>query len=324
MLTYREIFDLIEEKIKQIEFNSEPVQLYDPIQYVLSLGGKRLRPCLAVMSNNLFTDVIDDIIYPAIAIEIFHNFTLLHDDIMDKAPLRRNNSTVHVKWNENVAILSGDAMLIMAYDLVAKTSKDLKSKVLNTFTKTALEVCEGQQYDMNFENRHDVTLDQYIKMISLKTASLLAASLAIGAMTADAADREIELLYNFGMNIGIAFQLQDDYLDVYADCAKFGKSVGGDILSNKNTYLLISALQSGNKKQLDELLFWLSKEEYNPKEKIFAVTKIYNQLDIGNRTTQLAETYFKKGNEFLQQVKVDQNRKTLLKDLVLRTMKRES
>jgi geranylgeranyl diphosphate synthase, type II len=323
MLKYREIYDLVEEKIKQIEYNSGPDELYDPVKYVLSLGGKRLRPCLAIMANNLFKDSIDDILFPALGIEIFHNFTLLHDDIMDKAPLRRNNSTVHMKWNENVAILSGDAMLIMAYDLITKTNQKLQFEVFEIFTKTAREVCEGQQYDMNFENRQDVTLDQYVEMIRLKTASLIASSLAIGAVTGCAKKNEIELLYNFGINIGIAFQLQDDYLDVYADFSKFGKSAGGDILSNKNTYLLISALQSGDKKLVNELRFWLEMEKYNPKDKINAVKNIYDRLSIGERTMQLADTYFKKGNEFLKQVNVDEDKKILLKNIISDTMKRE-
>jgi len=323
MLKYKEIYDLVEEKIKQIEYHSGPPELYDPVKYVLSLGGKRLRPCLAIMANNLFNDKMDDIVYPAIGIEIFHNFTLLHDDIMDKAPLRRNSSTVHIKWNENVAILSGDAMLIMAYDLITKTNQKSQFEIFNIFTKTAREVCEGQQFDMNFENRQDVTLDQYIEMIRLKTASLIAASLAIGAVAGDAAKAEIELLYNFGMNIGIAFQLQDDYLDVYADYSKFGKSVGGDILSNKNTYLLVSALQSGSKKLVDELRYWLEIEKYEPTDKIKAVTKIYDKLNAGNRTIQLAMDYFTKGIEYLRQVNVEEERKVLLRSIISDTMKRE-
>jgi geranylgeranyl diphosphate synthase type II len=323
MLNYQEIFNLVEEKIKQIKYSSEPSELYDPIKYILSLGGKRLRPCLAIMSHNIFCDEIGHIIYPALGIEVFHNFTLLHDDIMDKALLRRNNSTVHVKWNENIAILSGDAMMIMAYELISKTDKNFLYRVLNIFTNTAREVCEGQQFDMNFENRQNVTINQYIDMINLKTAALIAASLAIGAITGMAAEREIDLMYNFGINIGIAFQLQDDYLDVYADSNKFGKSVGGDILSNKKTYLLLSALQSGNKQLVDELYFWLMKEKFNPADKINAVTKIYDQLNIGNSTKQLADAFFIKGIEYLEQVNVDGIRKEILHEIVSDIMKRE-
>jgi geranylgeranyl diphosphate synthase, type II len=323
MLNYQEIFSLVEEKLKQMDYNSEPSELYDPIKYILSLGGKRLRPCLAIMAHNIFCDEIDNIIYPAIGIEVFHNFTLLHDDIMDKALLRRNNSTVHVKWNENVAILSGDAMMIMAFELISKTDKECLNRVISIFTKTARQVCEGQQFDMNFENQQNVSIDQYIRMINLKTAVLIAASLAIGAITGKAAEREIDLMYNFGTNIGIAFQLQDDYLDVYADSKKFGKKVGGDILSNKKTYLLISALQSGNTKLVEELNFWIINQKHNTSDKIDAVTAIYNKLDLGNRTQQLANTFFEKGIKYLEHVNIEKSRKDILQDIVSDIMKRE-
>lgn len=323
MLNYQEIISLVEEKIIQMNYNSEPSELYNPIKYILSLGGKRLRPCLAIMAHNIFSDDIDNILYPAIGIEVFHNFTLLHDDIMDKALLRRNSATVHVKWNENIAILSGDAMMIMAFELLSKTDKDCLISVLNIFTKTAREVCEGQQFDMNFENQQTVRIDQYIDMIKLKTAVLIAASLAIGAVTGKATERERDLMYNFGMNIGIAFQLQDDYLDVYADSNKFGKNVGGDILSNKKTYLLISALNSGNKKLVEELNLWLMNKQYNPSDKINAVTSIYNKLDLGNRTQQLAGTFFEKGIKYLEQVNIERARKDKLQEIVTEIIKRE-
>jgi geranylgeranyl diphosphate synthase type II len=323
MLNYQESLLLIEEKISEFSYSSKSSKLYDPIKYILSLGGKRLRPCLAIISHNLFCDDLDNIIHPALGLEIFHNFTLLHDDIMDKAQLRRNNPTVHVKWNENAAILSGDAMMIMAYNLIIKTDKELFYQVFNIFNKTALEVCEGQQLDMNFENQDDVNVEQYIEMIRLKTAVLVAASMAIGAVTGRAMETDIDLMYKFGLNIGMAFQLQDDYLDVFADPDKFGKSIGGDILSNKKTYLLISALHSNNNKYLDELKVWLKKEKYNPSDKISAITRIYNLLDIGVHAKQLAESYFLKGFEYFDQIKVEKKKKKILNDIILKTMKRE-
>lgn len=280
MLKFEEIQNIVNNEIAKLDFKSEPVELYQPISYVLSGNGKRLRPCLALLSCNLFNNDIRNAIKPAIGVEMFHNFTLLHDDIMDKADIRRNKPTVHKKWNENVAILSGDAMLIKTYELFFELKPNILAKVIEVFNKAALQVCEGQQYDMNFETKIDVTTDEYIKMITLKTAVLLAASLKIGAIIGGATLKDANLLYNYGINLGIAFQLQDDYLDVYGDVKTFGKKIGGDIVSNKKTYLLISAIENAKDENKYKLLNLLYNKHIKSHEKIKEVTDIYNDLNI--------------------------------------------
>lgn len=324
MLSYDKCLTIIEKTLSELPFNTRVPELYDPIRYVFSLGGKRLRPCLAFLSHQVFSDSVENIIFPAAGIEVFHNFTLLHDDIMDKAPRRRNQETVHIKWNENAAILSGDAMMIMAYNLIAKTQPDAIEKVLETFNKTALQVCEGQQLDMNFEYRQNVSVDEYLEMIRLKTAVLIAASLKIGAITANAKLAETEMLYDLGINIGTAFQLQDDYLDVYATTEKFGKSIGGDILANKKTFLLISALNSDDRVLVEKLNDWLMKTSYNPQEKIKAITGIFNELEVDKLTYNLTNQYFNRGMEILASLPVESIRKAELEKIIKRTMKRES
>ena len=280
MLKFEEIQNIVNNEIAKLDFKSEPVELYQPISYVLSGNGKRLRPCLELLSCNLFNNDIRNAIKPAIGVEMFHNFTLLHDDIMDKADIRRNKPTVHKKWNENVAILSGDAMLIKTYELFFELKPNILAKVIEVFNKAALQVCEGQQYDMNFETKIDVTTDEYIKMITLKTAVLLAASLKIGAIIGGATLKDANLLYNYGINLGIAFQLQDDYLDVYGDVKTFGKKIGGDIVSNKKTYLLISAIENAKDENKHKLLNLLYNKHIESHEKIKEVTDIYNDLNI--------------------------------------------
>ena len=280
MLKFEEIQNIVNNEIAKLDFKSEPVELYQPISYVLSGNGKRLRPCLALLSCNLFNNDIRNAIKPAIGVEMFHNFTLLHDDIMDKADIRRNKPTVHKKWNENVAILSGDAMLIKTYELFFELKPNILAKVIEVFNKAALQVCEGQQYDMNFETKIDVTTDEYIKMITLKTAVLLAASLKIGAIIGGATLKDADLLYYYGINLGIAFQLQDDYLDVYGDVKTFGKKIGGDIVSNKKTYLLISAIENAKDENKYKLLNLLYNKHIKSHEKIKEVTDIYNDLNI--------------------------------------------
>lgn len=323
MLSYSESIALLEKNLSQLSFNSPPAELYEPIKYILALGGKRIRPCLALMSHSIFSNDYTDVIHPSIGLEVFHNFTLLHDDIMDKAEKRRNHESVHVKWNENVAILSGDAMMILAYKLVAQTSETVLPQILDLFSKTALEVCEGQQYDMNFEEQDVVSVRQYLEMIRLKTAVLIAASLAIGAITGRAGNEEVDKMYRFGLNIGIGFQLQDDYLDVYAKTKKFGKNIGSDILSNKKTYLLICALNSKKTKLVDELKHWISEKKFKPKEKIAAVRSIYDNLDIGNITKEAAKEYFSKGLEFFEQINIPDTKKIELRNLVETMMARE-
>ncbi|MBN2523041.1 MAG: polyprenyl synthetase family protein [Bacteroidales bacterium] len=316
MLSYSDSYSLIERNIAQLSVNSRPVELYEPIQYILSLGGKRIRPCLALMAHNLFSEQISDAINPALGLEVFHNFTLLHDDIMDNASKRRNHDTVHVKWNENIAILSGDAMMILAYQLISKTQDNLLPRILSLFNKTALEVCEGQQFDMNFEKQNTVTVKEYLNMIRLKTAVLIASSLAIGTITGKAKKDAIEKMYLFGLNIGIGFQLQDDYLDVYAQPEKFGKNIGSDILSNKKTYLLINALSSRNSKLVKELKQWMDIKNSDPDAKIKGVKTIYDQLKIGEITENTVKKYFDKGLKYFQQVDIPETRKENLRSFV--------
>jgi geranylgeranyl diphosphate synthase type II len=273
---------LIEQALKEKKYGTHPKELYEPMEYIVSLGGKRLRPVLVLAGYQLFNDTVEKAIPAAIAIELFHNFSLIHDDIMDQAPLRRNKATVHKKWNENIAILSGDAMLVKAYQELCKTNSEKLPELLNIFSQTAVKVCEGQQLDMNYEKQNKVSIQQYLKMIELKTAVLLGASLQLGAVIAGAKAEDAQHLYDFGKHVGIAFQLQDDILDVYADAEKFGKQQGGDIVSNKKTFLLLKALElsESNRYLKEELHQWIHAPEFNPTEKIQAVTNIFNFLNI--------------------------------------------
>ncbi len=274
---------IIEEAIRNIAWKREPNGLYEPIEYVLSLGGKRIRPCLTLMACNLFSDDLKDAATAGLALEVFHNFTLLHDDVMDKADTRRGYPTVHKRWNENTAILSGDAMLVEAYHILSGIKSPKFHDVLETFTKTADEVCKGQQYDMEFESRNDVSIEEYMEMIRLKTAVLLAASLKIGAILGGATDTQAQLLYDYGINIGLGFQLRDDYLDSFGDSAIFGKKIGGDILCGKKTFLLITAKELAHDKTLDNLNYLLSSDNnINNQEKIDGVITIYKELGINN------------------------------------------
>ena len=323
MLGYTESLKIIEEHLKEIASQGQPAELYAPIRYLLSMGGKRIRPCLAIMAHSLFTEDTDTVIDAATGIEVFHNFTLMHDDIMDNAVLRRNYETVHVKWNNNVAILSGDAMLILAYQFIAKSRKEHLLAVLDLFNKTALQVCEGQQYDMNYESSIRVSVDEYLKMIRLKTAVLLAASLAAGGITAGASREDIDALYQFGINIGIAFQLQDDYLDVFADKTKFGKSIGGDIVANKKTFLLLNALQSNNRELVSQLESWMNNTMADKADKIDAVKSIYEKLDIGTQTLRLSEEYFNQGLKYLNKLDIPTGRTHELKEFVTLLIRRE-
>jgi geranylgeranyl diphosphate synthase type II len=275
------------------------------------------------MAHNLFSDDMTNAVCPALAMEVFHNFTLLHDDIMDNASKRRNHDTVHVKWNKNIAILSGDAMMILAYRLISGIPGQILPKILDLFSKTALEVCEGQQYDMNFEKQSAVSIENYLDMIRLKTAVLIAASLAIGAITGKADEETVEKMYRFGLNIGIGFQLQDDYLDVYARAKKFGKNIGSDILSNKKTFLLISALHSGNAVLVNELKHWMEKKDFQPEEKINAVRNIYDQLNIKKITEQTTKKYFNRGLQSFRSISVPDTRKENLRNFVEKMIARE-
>lgn len=289
------LLDKLEKFIQDQKFGESPRELYEPITYILSLGGKRIRPLLSVLAYGLYQNDPKKILSQATAVEVFHNFTLMHDDIMDQAPLRRGKATVHEKWNHNIAILSGDVMMVKAYDLLLPTEPALLPEVLRLFNKTAAEVCEGQQFDMNFESEPQVTEESYLNMIRLKTAVLLGFALQLGGILAGAGREDIQKLYDFGVNIGVGFQLKDDLLDVFADQAKFGKQVGGDIISNKKTFLLIKALELVKGKEADELMFWLSQIEFDKEEKVQAVKAIYEKLGIKTLTETKMSGYFEAG-----------------------------
>ncbi|NHE57125.1 polyprenyl synthetase family protein [Cyclobacterium plantarum] len=299
-----EIRDTLEKHILQLNFEGEPTELYEPISYLMQLGGKRIRPLLALLSYGLFKEGYQKILTPASSVEVFHNFTLMHDDIMDNAPIRRGRPTVHEKWDDNTAILSGDVMLVKAYEMLLEVEPDKLRNCLKLFSKTAAEVCEGQQLDMNFESLSLVAEQEYLNMIRLKTAVLLGFSLQLGATLAGASESDAIHLYDFGVNIGIGFQLKDDLLDVYADKEKFGKQVGGDILANKKTYLLIKAMELAKGEDKKELEHWLTAKEFDPAEKIIGVKAIYDRLEIREKTMSLMADFFEKGFNQLATIKV--------------------
>lgn len=285
----------IQQLPEHIGTGAEPQELYEPITYILSLGGKRIRPLLSLMAYGLYKNDPETILSQSAAIEVFHNFTLMHDDIMDNAPLRRGKATVHEKWNANIAILSGDVMLVKAYELLLDTEPNLLKDIIRLFNKTAAEVCEGQQFDMNFEAYETVSEADYINMIRLKTAVLLGLSLQMGALLAGAEKSDAQKLYDFGMNIGVGFQLKDDLLDVFADQAKFGKQVGGDIIANKKTFLLIKALELAKGPTAEKLNYWLNQTEFDKEEKVKEVKKVYDELGIKALTEAKMQFYFQAG-----------------------------
>lgn len=314
MTTLKDLQKIIEEAVKKLSYPSHPADLYEPIVYILSIGGKRLRPALLLMACDLFDGDVQSAIPPALAIEVFHNFTLMHDDIMDNAPLRRGKETVHELWDQNVGILSGDAMLVEGYKLMMQVEDRILRRVLEIFNATATAVCEGQQIDMQFEQQADVQVDEYLEMIRLKTAVVLGGALKIGALIGGADNKDAELLYTFGEQLGIAFQLQDDILDVYGDPEKFGKQVGGDIMANKKTYLLIKALETTDPLKLTELNHWLSLKEFNPKEKVAAVTSIYDDLDIKQIAVNAMQTFADAAFEALDALCLSPDRKQYLQE----------
>ena len=312
MHSIQDLQQIIEKAVKETNYPAEPKELYEPISYLMSLGGKRLRPALVLMATDLFNGDVNEALSPALAVELFHNFTLMHDDIMDKAPLRRGKPTVHAKWNEAVAILSGDVMFVKAYQLMIKVKPQILSQVLEIFNLTATGVCEGQQIDMNFENRDQVTIPEYIEMIRLKTAVLLGGALKIGALMGEASETDAQHLYNFGENLGIAFQLQDDILDVYGDPEKFGKQVGGDIISNKKTYLLIKALELAKGEDLIELNHLLSLKTFISDEKVIAVKAIYDRIGIRELSDKVMQAYANKALKEFGLIKVKEENKEVL------------
>ncbi len=293
MYTLTEARNLIEKHIQTFTIPDTPTQLYEPVRYILSLGGKRIRPALVLLACDMFAGAVESALMPALAIEVFHNFTLLHDDIMDHSELRRGQPTVHIKYNENVAILSGDVMSILANRLMNQSPGVVLQTVQDIFTRTAMQVCEGQQYDMNFEETLTVTEEEYLNMIELKTAVLIAASLKIGAILGGASEKDADDLYDFGRNLGIAFQLQDDLLDTYSDTEVIGKRRGTDIIANKKTFLMINALEKAPPSERERLSSWLTRKEFDPAEKINAVTDIYDKLNIRQLTGARIKDFYK-------------------------------
>lgn len=324
MKTSEELLKMVNDHIANLTYQRSPASLYEPIKYVLSLGGKRIRPVLMLLTYNMYKDDPESILMQATALETYHNYTLLHDDLMDNADMRRGNVTVHKKWNPNTAILSGDSMLVVAYQRMSACPEEKLKRVLDIFTETALEIGEGQQYDMDFEQRTDVTEEDYIEMIRLKTSVLLACAMKIGAILADAPQEDADNLYKFGEQIGLAFQLQDDLLDVYGDPKIFGKNIGGDITSNKKTYMLINAYNRANERQKAELNRWVSAKEFNRKEKINAVTQLYNEIGIRELCQEKIELYFAESRKYLDKVALPAERKENLLEFAAKMMKRES
>lgn len=324
LIAFKELIDFELEEFNKSLLNKKPASLYDPIRYTLDLGGKRMRPLLALIACDLFDGNISDAVKPALGLEIFHNFTLLHDDIMDKAPLRRNQPTVHKKWNADIAILSGDTMFVQSFHFVMQSPSAHLKQVLDVFTQTAIEVCEGQQMDMDFESQFNVSIPQYIKMIGLKTSVLLAGSMKIGAIIGGAREEDAKHLYEFGKNLGIAFQLQDDILDVFGSSAKVGKQTGGDIVSNKKTYLLLKALEMADRYKKEELQLWMHTTDVDPFEKVESVKAIYEYLGVKALAEAEMQKFYEKSLTHLNQIPCNLNKKEQLKFFAENLMQRES
>ncbi len=323
MLSSEELLKKVNEALDNLAYDRKPETLYEPIRYVLSLGGKRIRPVLMLMAYNLYREDPEQIMSQAIGLETYHNFTLLHDDVMDQADMRRGHPTVHKKWNYNQAILSGDTMLLQAFDRVLSVDAGLFRPVMDLFLTTTLEIGEGQQFDVEFEKREDVTEDEYIEMIRLKTSVLLACALKMGGLLAGASADDQEALYRLGEKIGLAFQLQDDLLDVYGDPKVFGKKIGGDITSNKKTYMLINAVNRANAEQRAELMRWIEASEFDRDEKVAAVTKLYDEIGIRQLCEEKINFYFEQGRTYLEQVSVGDDRKAPLRAYIAQMMNRQ-
>lgn len=309
-MNYQEIFS---DYIEKQKIGQNPENLYEPIRYILSLGGKRIRPILTLMACDIFGEDINKALPAAAAVEIFHNFSLIHDDIMDQAPLRRGNPTVHQKWDLNTGILSGDAMLILAYQYFEQYEPEIFKELAKLFSKTALEVCEGQQWDIDFENRDDVTISEYLKMIEYKTAVLVAAAFQMGAIVAKTSDKDKQNVYDFGLNLGIAFQLQDDYLDTFGEAETFGKQIGGDIIENKKTYLYLKAISDGRTEDKEQLLHLYSITPKENQDKIQSVKSIFVNSGSDQKTKQAIEAYTKKAFEILDQMEISSDKKQQLR-----------
>ena len=324
MLSLEKARSIFRDELESFVIAGEPPELYEPIRYTLELGGKRIRPVLALMTGSLFSEHYQELIPAAIALEIFHNFTLLHDDIMDHSVLRRNKPTVHVKWNSSTAILSGDAMLILAFRMIQKSDEKSLPQVMDIFTQTALEVCEGQQFDMEFEGRMDVSEEEYIRMIGLKTAALIAASMKIGAIIAGASQKDAGLLYEAGKNLGIAFQLKDDLLDTFGSTAKFGKRIGGDIIENKKTFLFICARDHANDSQREELFKLYRSSGDVEEQKIQAVCNLFNKIEVQKLTEVKIQQYIQKAYCYCEELTSSADSKKELANLIEYLIEREN
>ena len=324
MYSSKQLSETINDAIAGLPLECQPVGLYEPIRYVLSLGGKRIRPVLMLMAYNMYREDIQPCIMPAVGLEVYHNFTLLHDDLMDRAEMRRGQTCVHRKWDDNTAILSGDNMLVLAFKYLQQCDPKAMPSVMQIFTRTAIEINEGQQYDIDFETRDDVAEAEYIEMIRLKTSVLLACALQIGATLAGASSADIEALYRFGECLGLAFQLQDDYLDVYGDPKVFGKKIGGDILCDKKTFMLINALRNASGEDKAGLQRWIGSKNCNPNEKIQAVTSLYTKLGVDRMARQRMDDYYAQANAHLDKVGLPEERKQALRDIARRLMGRQS
>lgn len=321
--SFAQLLDKVNAHIEQLDYAHEPMNLYEPVKYILSLGGKRIRPAMMLMAYNMYRDDVEQILDPALALEIYHNFTLLHDDLMDHADVRRGKPTVHKRWDANTAILSGDVMLTLADVYMSRVDDAHFREVMATFHKTSIEIAEGQQYDMDFETRTDVTEAEYIEMIRLKTSVLLACALKIGAILGGATEEDAQHLYRLGECIGLAFQLRDDYLDVYGDPKVFGKKIGGDILCNKKTYLYINALRLANQEQRAELDRWATATEIDPEEKIAAVTAIYTALGLPEKSRAIEEHYYTLAKAELEALGVSDSQKAVLAQFMAMLMERD-
>ncbi len=313
----------INEKIADLEFGTHPPELYEPIRYMMTIGGKRMRPLLTLLGTYLFSEDYQKALLPAIGVEVFHNFTLVHDDIMDNAPLRRGKPTIYKKWSQNIAILSGDVMLIKAYELLMEVNDDCLRPLIEAFNRCAAEVCEGQQLDMNYEEESEVSEEKYLEMIRLKTAVLLGLSLEVGGIVAQTHPENLAHLRSFGQNLGIGFQLKDDLLDVYGDQHKFGKQVGGDIIANKKTFLLIKALEKAKGEEIKKLKHWLSLQEFDKLEKVQAITRIYDSLEIRALTEKKMNGYFEVAFSQLAAIEAEESKKLLLKKFTEEIINRE-
>lgn len=318
-----DILTLVNNYLDNIPYTRKPESLYEPIRYVLSLGGKRIRPVLMLMSYNLYKDDADTILPTACGLETYHNYTLLHDDLMDNADMRRGHATVHKKWDANTAILSGDSMLVLSYQRIAQCAPQYLPQILDLFTTTALEIGEGQQYDMEFETRDDVCEAEYIEMIRLKTSVLIACAMKMGAIQAGASPADQDALYRYGESLGLAFQLQDDYLDVYGDPSVFGKNIGGDITSNKKTFMLINALLRAEGQDKAELEAWIARKDFDRQEKVDAVTHLYTKLGIDRLARERIEYYTREALSCLDAVDTPDERKAELREYTMMMMRRE-